>query len=212
MTKVKISLIVALILAIGLFVFHKQNQKPLADAKISKNASASSSTTGQTSKVSSKAVPQTTVCSGSSGQKIIVSISKQHMWACQDASMAYDNPVVTGMQQYPSELTPIGTYKIYGKLTDQTLAGSDFTGHWSDYVYYWMPFLTNKYGTYGFHDLTASANGTAGRQESDFGKVDINAPYTAAQHGSHGCVEMPLTAAKWLYNWAPVGTSVTVQA
>jgi lipoprotein-anchoring transpeptidase ErfK/SrfK len=27
---------------------------------------------------------------------------------------------------------------------------------------------------------------------------------------SHGCVNLPLRAAKWLYGWAPVGTPVRV--
>lgn len=205
--KIKIAAILVLIVAVGLFVYHENKKSPVADATSVKNAAKTAASTA--SQQAAKVVP--TACDGNTvGQVVVVSISKQHMWACDGTKVSYDNPVVTGMQQYPSELTPVGTYKIYGKLTDQTLTGSDFTGHWSDYVYYWMPFLSNSYGVYGFHDLTASANGVAGRVDSDFGNIDINAPYTAAKHGSHGCVELPLTAAKWLYDWAVVGTSVSV--
>ena len=132
-------------------------------------------------------------------KEVVVSVSKRHMWACQSAKTVYDNPVITGMEMYPADLTPRGTYKIYAKATDTVLKGSDASGSWSDSVSYWMPFLDNQYGTYGFHDATWRAGG-------DFGKIDPN-----SKEASHGCVEMPLAAMKWLYAWAPVGTTVVVQ-
>jgi hypothetical protein len=209
--RTKLILIVLVLAAVtgGFFWRHHSAsiaaQAPAA-AKTSKISKAASSAV-------SNAVSKPGACdSNTASQVVFVSIAQQHMWACDGTKIAYDNPVVTGMQLYPSELTPVGTYHIYSKLTDQTLAGSDFTGHWSDYVSYWMPFLDNQYGTYGFHDLTDTANGSAGRSDSDFGNININAPYTAAKHGSHGCVELPLAAAKWLFNWSSVGTTVTIQA
>ena len=30
------------------------------------------------------------------------------------------------------------------------------------------------------------------------------------QWGSHGCIAMPLSAAQWLYYWAPIGTLVQI--
>jgi lipoprotein-anchoring transpeptidase ErfK/SrfK len=62
-----------------------------------------------------------------------------------------------------------------------------------------MPFLSNKYGIYGFHDATW-------RSDSDFGNIDPN-----SEDASHGCVELPLAASAWLYNWAVIGTTLTVQ-
>lgn len=154
----------------------------------------------------SKQVAKTNYCANNTlANFVLVSITKQHLWACGGSKQLYDSPVVTGMEQYPADLTPPGTYHIYGKETNQTLTGSDATGSWSDPVSYWMPFLDNQYGAYGFHDATW-------RSPDQFGKVNINAPYTAAVHGSHGCVELPLATAKWLYNWAPVGTTVTVES
>jgi len=131
---------------------------------------------------------------------IIVSVGERHLWACQHHKVVYDTPVVTGMQNLPADLTPPGTYHIYEKQTNTTLTGSDSTGNWSDPVYYWMPFLQNQYGTYGFHDATWRAN-------SDFGNIDPN-----SSKASHGCVELPLNSSRWLYNWAPVGTTVTVKS
>ena len=132
------------------------------------------------------------------GELILVSISQRRLWACQGRQTAYTAPVVTGMENLVADLTPTGTYHIYAKQTNLTLAGSDTTGSWSDPVSYWMPFLHNQYGSYGFHDATW-------RPANAFGNISPNSP-----DASHGCVEMPLAASKWLYDWARVGTTVTI--
>jgi lipoprotein-anchoring transpeptidase ErfK/SrfK len=140
-------------------------------------------------------------CNGNTQAKfIMVSISQRHLWACQYNKVVYNTPVITGMEFLPADLTPPGTYKIYSKQTNVTLSGSDTTGSWNDPVYYWMPFLQNQYGTYGFHDATWRPN-------TAFGNVDPN-----SKDASHGCVELPLGASKWLYDWASVGTELTIKA
>lgn len=139
-------------------------------------------------------------CAGNGEARlIVVSISKRHLWACDKRAVRYNAPVVTGMEFIPADKTPRGTYHIYAKQTDTVLTGTDSTGTWRDPVYYWMPFLNNEHGTFGFHDATW-------RPASDFGNTDPNTP-----KASHGCVNLPLGAAKWLYNWAPAGTTVTVK-
>jgi L,D-transpeptidase catalytic domain len=130
---------------------------------------------------------------------ILVSISKRQLWACSGPETVYNSLVVTGMENLPADLTPTGVYHIYAKQTKLYLNGSDSTGSWHDYVYYWMPFLANSYGVYGFHDATW-------RQSNAFGNIS---PYST--NASHGCVETPLATAKWLYNWAPVGTEVSIE-
>jgi lipoprotein-anchoring transpeptidase ErfK/SrfK len=52
-------------------------------------------------------------------------------------------------------------------------------------------------GPYGFHD--------APWQTFPFGSPDY------ATQGSHGCVHLPENEAAWVYNWAPVGTTVTIR-
>jgi len=47
------------------------------------------------------------------------------------------------------------------------------------------------------------------------GGVALHGTYWHNQFGtgarlSHGCVNLPLRAAAWLYKWAPVGTAVRV--
>lgn len=144
---------------------------------------------------------QPSICSTNKvSQAVIVNITKRHMWACSGTKQAYDAPVITGMQNYAADLTPTGTYHIYAKQTNLYLDGSDSTGSWHDYVYYWLPFLSNKYGVYGFHDATW-------RKSGDFGNIS---PYT--NNASHGCVELSLAATTWLYNWVKVGATAIVQA
>ena len=142
------------------------------------------------------------VCSGNAAgnQLVVVSISLRHMWACNGVTVSFSTPVITGYEGDPQELTPVGTYQISDKQTNISLIGSDNRGSWDDYVLYWLPFLDNQFGEYGFHDATW-------RSASDFGAISSNSP-----NASHGCVELPLSAAQWLYGWAQIGTSVKIEA
>ncbi|HJP96648.1 MAG TPA: L,D-transpeptidase [Candidatus Saccharimonadales bacterium] len=183
---------------IGAYAWHTFGHTHTATA-----ASKSSTTTTAAASMGTQKTPspqtKATPCSTNTTNKlIIVSISARHLWACAGSTQQYDSAVVTGQEKLAADLTPTGTYHIYGKQTNLYLKGSDSTGSWNDYVYYWMPFLNNQYGTYGFHDATW-------RNASDFGNID---PYSS--QGSHGCVELPLATAKWIYNWAENGTTVNV--
>lgn len=170
------------------------------DSKAIPQAKAKDAKASQASTVRSVVAPTTACSMNTLNQNIIVSITQRHLWACNGATVAYESAVVTGMENLPADLTPTGTYHIYGKQTDLTLQGSDSTGSWDDPVSYWMPFLDNQYGAYGFHDATW-------RAASDFGAID---PYSS--NASHGCVELPLTTARWLYNWVSIGTTVTIKS
>jgi hypothetical protein len=158
--------------------------------------------TSSSTKVSApKPVPEISVCIGNIiSQNIIVSIGQRHLWACAKNEQVYDTAVITGYTGIPGDVTPVGVYKIYSKQTDRYLNGTDGVTSWHDYVQYWMPFLVNKYGTYGLHDATWRAS-------TDFGNIS-----PSSSQASHGCVELPLTAATWLFNWAAIGTTVTIQA
>jgi hypothetical protein len=191
--KVKINygrwLMLALIVATGVLVFNF--------------ASKAFQSSGQQQPSSAPAVAAAEgpkQCSGNSLSKaVIVSVSERHMWACQLHKVVYDSPVVTGIEKYPATLTPRGTYHIASKQTETKLTGSDAAGSWDVNVHYWMPFLQNQHGVYGFHDATWRPN-------SEFGNINPN-----SGKASHGCVELPLNASHWLYSWAAVGTTVTVK-
>ncbi len=150
---------------------------------------------------SSQPAAKPSVCKTNKDTKaVIVSISQRHMWACDGSTLMYASAVITGNMNLAADLTPTGTYKIYQKTTDFFLDGHDSTGSWHDHVNYWMPFFNNQYGIYGFHDATWRAN-------SDFGNIS---PYSA--QASRGCVELPLAASAWLYNWSQLGTTVNIES
>ncbi len=62
----------------------------------------------------------------------------------------------------------------------------------SYHVAYWVPYD----GPYGFHD-------------SSWQKFAYGSPKYRTD-GSHGCVHLPMSAMKWFYKWADVGTAVTI--
>lgn len=130
---------------------------------------------------------------------ILIDVSERHLWACEQGKTVYDAKVITGSLLHESTLTPPGDYKVYAKTTNTTLTGSDELGTWKMPVFFWMPFLDNQHGTYGFHDATW-------RKDSEFGGTD-----PATDKASHGCVELTKTDMAWLYNWADAGTPLHVQ-
>jgi lipoprotein-anchoring transpeptidase ErfK/SrfK len=174
-----------------------------APAKQSASSQPKTQQTNQAPAAATAAAPvkKTDACADNSLDKLIlVSVSQRHLWACEGGKTVHDTPVITGMTAYEPTLTPPGTYHVYGKQTDTRLTGSDVTGEWNRAVDYWMPFLDNQHGTYGFHDATW-------RPDSDFGNVSPD-----SNDASHGCVELPLGSMSWLYHWAPVRTTVTIKA
>lgn len=190
---------------IALQVHSSANSKTVSVAKTKTVAKSTKKPKAITSTPSTTPVaastPSVNECASNTlSQNVVVSISLRHMWACSDTTAVYNSAVVTGMENLPADLTPVGTYHIYAKETNLYLNGSDSTGSWHDYVYYWMPWLDNQYGAYGFHDATW-------RPADAFGNIS---PYSS--NASHGCVELPLATAKWLYGWVSIGTTVTIES
>jgi lipoprotein-anchoring transpeptidase ErfK/SrfK len=195
--------LVLIVVALAGFQLLRGGNTPAKQQPAAKTSSTASSPKSAPVKAAPAAIVPavTNHCAGNTlGQLVLVSISQRHLWACQGSQSLYDSPVITGMQAHASTLTPTGTYHIYAKHTDITLTGSDVTGSWSDPVQYWMPFLNNQYGIYGFHDATW-------RADNAFGNVSPD-----SADASHGCVELPLAASQWLYNWVNIGTAVTIES
>ena len=137
-------------------------------------------------------------CAGNpAGVKLLsVSISQQHMWACEGDEIASTSAVTTGAYALAGvdSATPTGTWHVTGKTTDVYLNGCDALGCWHDYVHYWVPFD----GAVGFHD--------ASWQTFPYGSSAY------ATQGSHGCVHLPEAEMAWVYDWASEGTTVIVTA
>jgi hypothetical protein len=140
----------------------------------------------------------TPACAGtpSGVRHIYVNISKQHLWACTGPVLLVGTAVTTGASALTNvhDATPTGTWRVYSKVRNTVLVGRDANGSWRDSVAYWMPF----YRGYGFHDSPW--------QTFAYG----SALYKTK--GSHGCVHVPIAALRVIYNWAPVGTLVTIRS
>lgn len=122
-------------------------------------------------------------------QLILVSLSEQHLWACEGRRQVNDTPVTTG-STVNGDQTPIGSWRLQDKQRDRYLVGPGYR----DYVKYWMPFN----GDFGLHD--------ASWQTMPFGSQNYHVG------GSHGCVHVPTPTMAWLYRWAAVGkTVVTIE-
>ncbi|HVV25797.1 MAG TPA: L,D-transpeptidase family protein [Candidatus Saccharimonadales bacterium] len=147
----------------------------------------------QAAVAAARATPTSCADNPAGRQLVLVSLSQQHLWACNGSSQVYDTAITSGAYLV-GDATPTGTYHIYAKQTNQVLRGCDERGCWNDPVQYWMPF----YSDYGFHD--------ASWQTFAYGSSQY------ASDGSHGCVHLPAAAMAWLYGWAPVGTTVTINA
>lgn len=89
----------------------------------------------------------------------------------------------------PDTPTVTGTYHVYLKYESQTMRGENTDG--SKYVTPDVPWVTYFTGSYAFH-------GAPWRSSFGWGGVG----------GSHGCVNMPVDGAKWIYDWSEIGTTV----
>ena len=118
------------------------------------------------------------------GNYVEVNLSSQKLWVYKDGKQVVSTSLVSGCVA-EGHRTPTGVYSIYAKQTDRYLTGADYRS----FVHYWMPFL----GGYGLHDAS---------WRSSFGG-DIY-----LYDGSHGCVNLPSSAAKKVYNNISVGTKV----
>jgi lipoprotein-anchoring transpeptidase ErfK/SrfK len=123
--------------------------------------------------------------SAHSSKRIVVSLSQQRIVAYEHDVQVFDAPISTGMDGFE---TPEGDFFIYARNPLQTMSG-DLGGE------YRVPNVPNS--MYIVDD------------------VAIHGTYWHNQFGtgvrrSHGCINLPLDAAAWLYNWSSVGIPVRV--
>ncbi|WP_234042888.1 L,D-transpeptidase [Actinomyces weissii] len=105
--------------------------------------------------------------------------------------MAYEGAkVVRGPEAMvdgaPETPTVAGTYNVYLKYEKQTMRGLNADG--TTYETPDVPWVTYWHGSYALHGAP---------WRSSFG-----------YSGSHGCVNMPVSTAKWYYDWTDIGTVV----
>lgn len=120
-----------------------------------------------------------------------VDITGQHAYMIKDGNLVWDAPCVTGniAKKYT---TPAGIYTLTYKAKDRTLRGlkkPDGTYEYESHVDYWMPFN----GGIGLHDAS---------WRSKFGGGIYQ------KNGSHGCINLPPSKTKSLYDMVYKGMPV----
>lgn len=111
---------------------------------------------------------------------IDVDVTRQILTAYEGQTPVRTTPVSTGLPRTP---TPVGKYHIYVKLLRDDMRGPDY--YLRD-----VPYTMYFYKGYGLHGTYWHSN---------FGHPM-----------SHGCINLPTEEAKWLFNWASVGTLVNI--
>lgn len=120
------------------------------------------------------------------GEKWIeVDLSDQHLIAWQGTYPIAEKIVNTGK---PGFDTPQGTYFINLKFDYEDMNSCSGNECWNIPRVPWVMYFTGN--GYAFHGVY---------WYNDFGSPR-----------SHGCVNLPETFAKWLYDWAPLGTRVWI--
>lgn len=135
-----------------------------------------------------------TVSDNFGGTYIEVDIVNQHVYFYIDGALYTDSDCVTGLATDSERATPTGIYAIFSKETNKTLKGplgDDGQPTYTSFVNYWMPFHNGV----GLHDAS---------WRSEFGGTIYK------YSGSHGCVNLPYSAAKAIYAEAEIGTTVIV--
>lgn len=110
-----------------------------------------------------------------------IDISRQTVWMYYNGECILETPCVTGTVSNGRYDTPPGLFYLTYKIEDDYLEGYNADGsRYKAFVNYWMPFN----GDIGMHDL---------KSRKKFGGEIYKT------NGSHGCINLPLEAAKTIY-------------
>ncbi|NFN92649.1 hypothetical protein FDB28_00865 [Clostridium botulinum] len=113
-----------------------------------------------------------------------IDMTNQHLWFYKNGYLVVQSDIVTGNMS-AGYATPSGTYKLYYKQKDTVLRGPGYASP----VSFWMPFN----GGIGLHDAN---------WRSEFGgEIYKNG-------GSHGCINLPYSTAKSIYDNIPPKTTI----
>lgn len=122
------------------------------------------------------------------GTYVEVNLTEQHLWFYVNGVLLVESDIVSGCVSKNTE-TQTGVFPLAYKESPSVLTGDDAQNGWRTEVQYWMPFFDGQ----GLHDAT---------WRSSFGG---NIYKTA---GSHGCVNLPYSAAEQIYNNIDAGVAI----
>ena len=123
-------------------------------------------------------------------KEIVVSISRQAMWAYEDGELVIASLVSTGVGNVPETVTPVGYFSVLVKFETETMEGTI-----SDEYYRVEDVPHVMY----FDNLGNALHGT-------YWHNNFGTPM------SHGCVNLPMDVAEFIYHWAPIGTKVVIHS
>ena len=121
-------------------------------------------------------------------KEVVVSLGAQRLWAYEGAQPILATFVSTGTAETPEVVTPVGQWRILVKLPMETMIG---TANGEPYRVEDVPYVMY------FTDEGHALHGT-------YWHNNFGAPM------SHGCVNLPMDVAEWMYRWAPEWTAVTI--
>ena len=126
--------------------------------------------------------------------QIYISLKEQKMYVYEDGDLILSTPITSGRQNFE---TVRGTFKIYSKQRNKLMKSPFPEEEYELWVDYWMGF----YGAYGIHDACNAI---------DCWRTRFWGP-SYIYNGSHGCINTPYNAVKFIYNWAKIGTTVHIE-
>ncbi len=126
------------------------------------------------------AIPRGSQAGRYSGRYIDVNLSTQTLSAFEGYNLVNQFLVSTGRRGYE---TPTGEFHVYGKDRSAKMSGPGYYLPKVPYISWWNGDYS-IHGTYWHHN---------------FGHVM-----------SHGCINMAISDAEWIYNWDDIGTPVHV--
>jgi hypothetical protein len=120
-------------------------------------------------------------------RRIVVDLTAQWLTAYEGDIAVFRAPVATGKDGFN---TPTGDFAIYAKYPMQTMIGSAGGESWNVPD---IPFVQYVVGGVAFH----------GTYWHDLWGTGVRM--------SHGCINLNIDDAQWLYEWAEVGTPVQIR-
>ncbi|MGN1134228.1 MAG: L,D-transpeptidase family protein, partial [Oscillospiraceae bacterium] len=125
---------------------------------------------------------------------IEIDLTAQHLWYYNNGKLIRECDIVSGQTTSEARTTLPGVYKVWDKQTNYKMKGSNSDGDtWEGTANYWTRVAIVGIG---LHDSTWR-NGYFG---GDIYKYN----------GSHGCINMTLEDAKFVYDNVPMGTPVVM--
>lgn len=124
------------------------------------------------------------------GTYVEVNLSAQHLWFYKNGALITESDFVSGCVAKGHE-TQTGAFPLAYKKSPDVLVGSNANDGYRTQVNYWMPFYEGQ----GLHDATWRGSFGGNIYQSN---------------GSHGCVNLPLSAAAVIYENIEPGMAIII--